>query len=428
MNIFKTILLKTKLCAICIALATIILILPKEASAVPAFARQTGMPCAACHFQNFPTLNAFGRSFRAGGYTLVGAQGKIEGEDMSMPSTLNMSVIAKLRYVKTNGNTNEDTDQGRIEWPDEAAFLVGGRLAEKVGFLMEIGLGDVASDSGGEISSNSFLSTKVHFNVGKSGNTQFSIIPFSTDGLGAAYGFELLNTGAQRSQRPIEDRRGFSAAQAIGLGSGEATGIALVAHSNNFYFNYSPWVPGWGGTNMSVKPSGFANYVRAAYMPNVGGWDTGFGFQWWTGDATVALDDGSGLEQDISTDGWIIDAQAQGEVGGKPLGLYLSYGQCEADPGHFASNCTNIDDADALGFLVQYGVIPNRLSIFAAYRTMDVGTAINSTFDAVTIGGHIMVAQNIRLELFNVFESGSAVDARTNGRDNKFVLQFFAGF
>jgi hypothetical protein len=413
--------------------------LPEQASAVPAFARQTNMPCTACHFQNFPTLNSFGRSFRAGGYTLIGGQGLIEGDDMSLPVMLNASVIAKLRYVKTNGDTDSDTDQGRIEWPDEAALLVGGRLAESVGFLMELGLADVASEEDGEISANSFLSTKVHFNAFKAADTQFSIIPFSTDGLGAGYGFELMNTGAQRSQRPIEDRKGFSAAQALGLASGEATGIALVASSNNYFLNYSPWVPGWGGTNLSVKPSGMAHYLRGAYMPTIGGWDTGFGFQYWAGDATVAADDGSGTDIDIVTDGWIIDAQAQGQVGNMPLGLYASYGECEPDSdpnaNHYAGSCNNADDADAFGFLAQLGVLPNKLNIYVAYRTLDVGKAADSEFDSWTIGGNYMLTQNIRIELFNVFEDGSGVDAQKNdplsskyGRDKKFVLQLFIGF
>ncbi|MEW8428204.1 MAG: hypothetical protein G8D61_00715, partial [gamma proteobacterium symbiont of Ctena orbiculata] len=136
-------------------------LLPQQASAVPAFARQTGMPCTACHFQHFPALNSFGRSFRSGGYTLTGGQGMIEGDDISLPLMLNASVITKLRYVKSNGNTNTGSDYGVIEWPDEAALLVGGKLAKDAGFLMELGLTDA----------NSFLSTKVHFNLGKAGNT-----------------------------------------------------------------------------------------------------------------------------------------------------------------------------------------------------------------------------------------------------------------
>jgi len=54
-----------------------------EASAVPAFARQTGMACSACHAQHFPILNGFGRAFKAAGFTMMGAQEKIEGDNIS---------------------------------------------------------------------------------------------------------------------------------------------------------------------------------------------------------------------------------------------------------------------------------------------------------------------------------------------------------
>src|SRR3990167_6308378 len=73
-----------------------------EAMAIPAFARQTGMACNACHAQHFPILNSFGRAFKASGYTMMGAQGKVEGEHLSLPDTLNMSMIVKLRYQDNN--------------------------------------------------------------------------------------------------------------------------------------------------------------------------------------------------------------------------------------------------------------------------------------------------------------------------------------
>ncbi|MES9972719.1 MAG: hypothetical protein ABW094_00560, partial [Candidatus Thiodiazotropha sp.] len=386
------------------------LVLPQPADAVPAFARQTSMPCTACHFQHFPTLNSFGRSFRAGGYTLTGGQGMIEGDDISLPLMLNASVITKLRYVKSNGNTNVGSDYGVIEWPDEAALLVGGKLAKDAGFLMELGLTDA----------NSFLSTKVHFNVGKAGGTQFSVIPFSTDGLGSAYGFELLNTGAQRSQRPIEDRTGFSAAQALGLGSGEATGIALVASSHNFFINYTPWVPGWEENNVEVKPSGLAHYLRAAYTPFIGSWDTGFGFQLWSGDAEVA--DGAGGETLIATDGWVVDGQMQGSVGSMPLGIYASFGSCSADESHFLEGCTNTDDGEAFGILAQLGILPNKANVFAAYRALDDGSEEDSEFNSTTVGLNYLFSQNIRFELFYVKESGDGVDARDNDRDSKWLF------
>ena len=74
-------------------------VVPK-ADAVPAFARQTGQACSTCHFQHFPMLNAFGRAFKAGGYTMVGGQSLVEGDDLSLPNTLNASLVTKIRYQK----------------------------------------------------------------------------------------------------------------------------------------------------------------------------------------------------------------------------------------------------------------------------------------------------------------------------------------
>jgi hypothetical protein len=44
---------------------------PRPAEALPAYARQTGQPCATCH-TIFPELTPFGRRFKIGGYTLHG--------------------------------------------------------------------------------------------------------------------------------------------------------------------------------------------------------------------------------------------------------------------------------------------------------------------------------------------------------------------
>ncbi len=403
-----------------IGLVITVLWIPDPANAVPAFARQKAKPCTSCHFQHFPALNKFGREFRAEGYVMLDEdeQGVIREDGLSLPMTLNTAVIAKLRYQKTNGNSKEGSDYGAIEWPDEAALMVGGRLAENAGFLMELGLVDA----------NSFLSTKIHFNVAKVNDTRLSIIPFSTDGLGVAYGFELLNTGAQRSQRPIEARSSYSAAQALGLGSGEATGIALVASNDQFFLNYTPWVPGWGESNTTVKPSGLSHYLRAAYTPAIGTVEAGFGVQYWYGEATTALNDESGDTLDIETSGWVIDAQAQSDLYSMPLGVYASYGSCQGSATHFADNCQNNDDATAFGLLAQLGFVPNVAAVYAAFRSMDIGTGEDADFDVWVLGLNYMYTPNVRFELFYERESGSGVDARPSEQDDRLLFQLFAGF
>ncbi len=60
-----------------LAIATIILtvsVLPKGASAVPAFARLEGAECSLCHV-GFPKLNEFGVEYRANGFRMEGEEG-----------------------------------------------------------------------------------------------------------------------------------------------------------------------------------------------------------------------------------------------------------------------------------------------------------------------------------------------------------------
>ena len=178
---------------------------PPEASAVPAFARQTGMSCNACHFQHYPAINAFGRAFKMGGYTMKGAQSMVEAEALSIPVALNASLVTKIRYQKTNGDTEEGTDFGELQFPDEAALLIGGRAGEHIGFLLEFATfgeasGSVNPDNTVDSEFSLFGSFKTHFNY-KLKDFNVGAVVFTTDAGGAAYGFELLNTGAQRFQR-----------------------------------------------------------------------------------------------------------------------------------------------------------------------------------------------------------------------------------
>src|SRR5450755_4023194 len=61
-----------KLC-VGILTAAIVMLYPRPAQAIPAFAQQTGQPCSACHIGAYgPQLTAFGRAFKIGGYTQTG--------------------------------------------------------------------------------------------------------------------------------------------------------------------------------------------------------------------------------------------------------------------------------------------------------------------------------------------------------------------
>lgn len=137
------------------------------------------------------------------------------------------------------------------------------------------------------------------------------------------------------------------------------------------------------------------------------------------------VSDSAGSETKHVVDGWVVDFQAQGNVGTMPLGVYASYGSAGTDPASIYN--TKRNDATAFGILGQLGVV-SKTNIFLAYRTMDDGAATNNMFDSITYGINYMPAQNIRLELFGISESGSGVDARASKLDTTYFVQLFAGF
>jgi hypothetical protein len=398
---------------------TIFSVLLTEAQAVPAFARQTGMACVSCHAQNFPALNPFGRSFRAQGYTMRGAAPLVEGEGLSIPADLKASLITKLRY-QVDGSV--DDRRGEIQWPDEAALLIGGRASESIGFLLEAGLGPQGGEtdlaSGETETDGNFLSFKTHFNT----TDNLAVVLYGTDGLGPGYGMELMNTGLQRSQRPIENRKGFSAGQRLGTASGEATGLAFVYHNRNLMLNYSHWTPTWGNVNANIL-GGLAHYLRLNYFTNAGSWDVGFGANWMDGTVKTGADEegapGSDYEEThVASSG--VDFQALGELGSMPVEFYLSYGMAPSgsasSPEYY--NTSISDDKTAYGVLGKLGVIPDA-SVYLAYGSSDDGSdEINDT----TIGVQYMLAQNAKLELYNVSNSGD------DDAQDYTMLMLFAGF
>jgi len=102
--------------------ATALILMTERAEAVPAFAAQTGQPCAACHVGGFgPQLTPFGREFKLEGYTLRA------GDDFTTP----LSVMAIASYLQTGKATNFAPAPGfgtndNVALDKLSAFLAGG--------------------------------------------------------------------------------------------------------------------------------------------------------------------------------------------------------------------------------------------------------------------------------------------------------------
>src|SRR5450755_2020740 len=78
-----------------ISAATVMLLFPHLARALPNFAQQTGQPCTACHIGAYgPQLTAFGRAFKIGGYTQTGG-------DATMPIPFSLMLLGSYSNTTT---------------------------------------------------------------------------------------------------------------------------------------------------------------------------------------------------------------------------------------------------------------------------------------------------------------------------------------
>jgi hypothetical protein len=377
-----------------------------EASAIPAFARQQGKACSTCHFQHYPALNDYGRSFKASGFTEMGKQGTIKGENLSLPEVLNSSMFFKFRYQDSNGSdvaATPTTASGQWQIPDEFALLMGGRVSNNIGFMFEGQLKDAVAVLAG-------FKMPFMYGVGE-GEMKVGAVPFSTDSLGASYGFELLNTGAVRNVRISEHRAETSAQQYIAgaTGLGGAQGVAFVVADPLFFVNLTRYAPD-SATDQKMS----LNYLRAAYTPTVGEWDIGVGFQSWTGTESSSTGvAGSDYK------GFAIDAQAQGAVGGMPLGVYFTNMSAPASGATVNAFNGNPNSKKATTILAELGVMPGVVTVQAGYRKADTGAATNSKDDAVTLGATYHLTQNVQLQLAHSTRSKNGAVGRYDGSQEK---------
>lgn len=397
-----------------------------EASAVPVFARQTGMACSACHFQHFPLLNGFGRAFKSAGFTMIGT-GKVEGEHLDIPANLNLGVLTTTGYEKSsNSAANMQGGQGVWFVPasgGELSIFFGGRVSEFAGFLSELGLGKKVGGTGIGAAKLAMMFPVGDARVGLVAHTSGTVL--AGGGQGVAYSYETLNTGAVNTHKMTavngagqSHTNVYSAAQFLGTNTA-ATGLSLVAANDNMGFiNIGKWDAAPVGTgNAGTLP---LTYVRAAALFNAAGFDMGAGVQNWGGTSQAST-----AAAAIVAKATVIDFQAQGEVSGMGLGLYASYGTAPATvtavaPAQTSTNLFNAGASKKSSFNIgaELGVIPGVATVQLAFRSGNsganelnaLGAAIagtNAKSNAFQIGGTYELAQNIELSLTHSANSGS---------------------
>lgn len=400
-----------------------------EASAVPAFARQTGMACSACHFQHFPLLNGFGRSFKASGFTIMGTQAKLEGEHLELPATLNISGLATAGMdIINNSKTHPEGSDAHWFVPNlggELSLFFGGRISENVGFLSELAFPDGTQTctipaGGGTCTTNAMNSNAkmpVLFDV--AGNKVGLVF---TNG-GPSYAMELLNTGANSAHRLMGNKgttnavsggsgnhiNATSAAQYLGVKSAPGAGFSVVATGGWGFVNAGKYTSGVTGADTNAFNS---TYLRGAATFDAAGWDTAVGVQ------SISGTDGftTGGVPAPETKLTVFDAQAQGEAAGMPVGVYFSMGTAPKASGAAASyfNAGGATDRKSTNIAVEVGIIPHVSTLQLAIRRGKNGAATDNADNALMLGATYELAQNVELSVTRTANSGSAYNATPN--------------
>lgn len=378
---------------------------PKEGSAIPAFARQMNLPCLACHFQHIPKLNAFGRAFKMGGYT-DSASALIEDDNLSLPANLPIAAVLKYRYQTATNKTastpeKKGTERGEWQFPDEFAIWAAGRAGKNVGYAFE------GADA---------LSGKVVF-VGDFGGTKVGVVPYHTDAAGPWWGMEPFNTGVFRPNRSFEHRGETSSAQKTAF-DGEATGIALYAGSSMFFASVGLWGPAVGAPDTGFDLS---NNYRVAVTPSLGGFDTMIGVFGYAGKTkcvncgALGANETSTL-QEVKTESFGVDAQAQGEIGGMTL-------EVQAMMVDISAKDVSQKKSNGFSVLAELG-LSKAIGVQAAMSSYtDKSGSKDKTTDATTVGLYWNIAQNVRLSPEYTAYSG---DGRS--KDSQITVLLFCGF
>src|SRR5271166_3812840 len=116
---------------------------PPTVSAVPSYARQTGLACSGCHYTP-PELNPAGRRFKLLGYVDRGDDTKViktEGGKsraaLDLLASLPLSVMLETSFTSTKSPI-PTTQNGSFEFPQDISLFLAGAWTSNVGSFLQV--------------------------------------------------------------------------------------------------------------------------------------------------------------------------------------------------------------------------------------------------------------------------------------------------
>jgi len=116
---------------------------PPKVSAVPSYARQTGLPCSGCHYAP-PELNPAGRRFKLLGYVdrgddtkTVKADGGKKRAALDLLASLPLSVMLETSFTSTKSPL-PTSQNGSFEFPQDVSLFLSGAWTSNVGSFLQV--------------------------------------------------------------------------------------------------------------------------------------------------------------------------------------------------------------------------------------------------------------------------------------------------
>jgi hypothetical protein len=124
-----------------LAVACLLAVCKPEARAVPSYSRQTGLPCATCHFAP-PELTPFGRKFKLEGYTFatkaeVSDEKKGHNAALHLLEVFPLSVVFDTSYTATK-SPQPGTQNGNFQFPQDVSLFLAGAWGSHVGSFVQV--------------------------------------------------------------------------------------------------------------------------------------------------------------------------------------------------------------------------------------------------------------------------------------------------
>jgi hypothetical protein len=123
-----------------VVLPLLVLLMP-EAYAIPSYSRQTGLPCATCHYAP-PELTPFGRKFKLEGYTFsTKAQVTDEAKDhnavLNLLESFPLSVVFDTSFTSLK-SPQPGTQNGNFQIPSDVSLFLAGAWTSHIGSFVQV--------------------------------------------------------------------------------------------------------------------------------------------------------------------------------------------------------------------------------------------------------------------------------------------------